>query len=83
MRDDPRAYVVEWLGGPHAMLVTDETGDLRKTCNGHSGADTTKPPPNKPITNPTCLPKSRSPAGVLGWVITEFDRVFVGVLNVK
>jgi len=28
--DDVRSYVVEHLGGPDAVLVVDETGDLKK-----------------------------------------------------
>ena len=30
VRDDVRAYVVEHLGDPEAVLVADETGDLKK-----------------------------------------------------
>jgi SRSO17 transposase len=30
VRDDLRAYVVEALGDPEAVLVVDETGDLKK-----------------------------------------------------
>ena len=30
VRDDVRAYVVEHLGDPGAVLVIDETGDLKK-----------------------------------------------------
>src|SRR5262249_19409930 len=30
VRDDVRAYVVEHLGSPDAVLVVDETGDLKK-----------------------------------------------------
>jgi hypothetical protein len=30
VRDDVRAYVIEHLGGPDAVLVIDETGDLKK-----------------------------------------------------
>jgi SRSO17 transposase len=30
VRDDLRAYVVEHLGDPTAVLVVDETGDLKK-----------------------------------------------------
>ena len=30
MRDDVRGYVIEHLGDPGAVLVVDETGDLRK-----------------------------------------------------
>lgn len=30
IRDDLRAYVVEHLGDPQAVLVVDETGDLKK-----------------------------------------------------
>src|SRR5215213_3213901 len=30
VRDDLRAYVVEHLGDPHAVLVLDETGFLKK-----------------------------------------------------
>jgi SRSO17 transposase len=30
VRDDVRAYVVEHLGDPEAVLVIDETGDLKK-----------------------------------------------------
>jgi len=30
VRDDVRAYVVEHLGDPGAVLVVDETGDLKK-----------------------------------------------------
>jgi SRSO17 transposase len=30
VRDDARAYLVEHLGDPEAVLVVDETGDLKK-----------------------------------------------------
>jgi len=30
VRDDVRAYLVEHLGDPGAVLVVDETGDLKK-----------------------------------------------------
>jgi SRSO17 transposase len=30
VRDDVRAYLVEHLGDPQAVLVIDETGDLKK-----------------------------------------------------
>ena len=30
MRDDVRGYVVEHLGDPDAVLVVDETGDVKK-----------------------------------------------------
>jgi hypothetical protein len=30
VRDDVRAYIVEHLGDPEAVLVVDETGDLKK-----------------------------------------------------
>ena len=30
VRDDVRGYVVEHLGDPGAVLVVDETGDLKK-----------------------------------------------------
>src|SRR5215831_15266198 len=30
MRDDVRGYVAEHLGDPRAVLVVDETGDLKK-----------------------------------------------------
>jgi SRSO17 transposase len=30
VRDDVRAYLVEHLGDPEAVLVVDETGDLKK-----------------------------------------------------
>jgi SRSO17 transposase len=30
VRDDVRGYVAEYLGGPQAVLVVDETGDLKK-----------------------------------------------------
>jgi SRSO17 transposase len=30
LRDDVRAYLVEHLGDPEAVLVVDETGDLKK-----------------------------------------------------
>src|SRR4249920_1705546 len=29
-RDDARGYVIEYLGGPGAVLVIDETGDVKK-----------------------------------------------------
>src|ERR1700744_91261 len=38
VRDDLRAYVVEHLGDPQAVLVLDETGFLKKgdkSCGGH------------------------------------------------
>jgi SRSO17 transposase len=30
VRDDLRGYVVDGLGSPDAVLVVDETGDLKK-----------------------------------------------------
>ena len=30
VRDDVRSYVIEQLGGPDAVLVVDQTGDLKK-----------------------------------------------------
>jgi hypothetical protein len=30
VRDDVRSYVVEQLGDPGAVLVVDETGDVKK-----------------------------------------------------
>jgi SRSO17 transposase len=30
VRDDVRTYVVEHLGSPDAVLVVDETGDVKK-----------------------------------------------------
>ena len=39
VRDDLRDYVVEHLGDPGAVLVVDETGDLKKgTCHGRGAA---------------------------------------------
>jgi len=45
VRDDVRAYVVEHLGDPEAVLVVDETGDLKKgTTTVGSSASTPAPP---------------------------------------
>jgi len=30
VRDDLRGYIVEHVGGPDAVLVVDETGELKK-----------------------------------------------------
>jgi hypothetical protein len=38
VRDDVRGYVVEHLGSPDAVLVVDETGDLKKGWGGRQGA---------------------------------------------
>jgi len=44
VRDDVRAYVVEHLGDPGAVLVVDETGDLKKgTATVGSSASTPAP----------------------------------------
>ena len=55
VRDDVRAYVVEHLGDPQAVLVVDETGDSRRAparlgCNASTPA-----PPARSTT-----PRSRS-----------------------
>ena len=45
VRDDLRAYLVEHLGDPAAVLVVDETGDLKKgTRPSGSSASTPAPP---------------------------------------
>ena len=45
VRDDLRDYVVEHLGDPEAVLVVDETGDLKKgTATVGSSASTPAPP---------------------------------------
>jgi len=33
VRDDLRAYVVDELGDPEAVLILDDTGDLKKGCH--------------------------------------------------
>jgi SRSO17 transposase len=41
VRDDVRDYVTQHLGDPGAVLVVDETGDLKKgTCSAGSGGST-------------------------------------------
>jgi hypothetical protein len=37
LRDDLRGYVVEHLGDPGAVLVVDETGDVKKARNADVG----------------------------------------------
>ncbi len=48
VRDDLRDYVIEALGGPGAILVVDETGDIKKGAHSvgvavstHSGPGVT------------------------------------------
>ena len=50
VRDDVRSYVVEQLGDPGAVLVVDETGDVKKGTAGgaaavhrHCGPDRERP----------------------------------------
>jgi SRSO17 transposase len=38
VRDDVRGYLVEHLGDPEAVLVIDETGDLKKGCSASTPA---------------------------------------------
>ena len=45
VRDDLRDYVVEHLGDPGAVLVVDETGDLKKGTAHASGCSASTPAP--------------------------------------
>jgi SRSO17 transposase len=45
VRDDLRDYVVEHLGDPGAVLVIDETGDLKKKAPPRSGSSASTPAP--------------------------------------
>jgi SRSO17 transposase len=57
VRDDLRAYLVEHLGDPEAVLVIDETGDLKKgTQTVGCSASTPAPPAGSrtPRSPPTC-----------------------------
>ena len=44
MRDDLRDYVVDAFGDPDAVLVVDETGDLKKGVH-RSGCSASTPAP--------------------------------------
>jgi len=45
VRDDVRGYVIEHLGDPGAVLVIDETGDVKKgTASGVCSGSTPAPP---------------------------------------
>ena len=46
MRDDLRAYVVKHLGDPEAVLVIDETGDLKKGASTVGCSVSTPAPPD-------------------------------------
>jgi DDE superfamily endonuclease len=45
VRDDVRAYVTEALGDPGAVLVIDETGDLKKGTRDRWGCSASTPAP--------------------------------------
>jgi len=45
VRDDLRAYLVEHLGDPEAVLVIDETGDLKKGTQTVGCSASTPAPP--------------------------------------
>jgi hypothetical protein len=47
VRDDVRSYVVEHLGDPGAVLVVDETGDV-KSCTCRSPRPVTRPAARPP-----------------------------------
>jgi SRSO17 transposase len=55
VRDDLRDYVVEHLGDPEAVLVVDETGDLKKGTERSGSSASTPAPPGASRT-----PRSRS-----------------------
>ena len=55
VRDDLRDYVVEHLGDPEAVLVVDETGDLKKAPPRSGSSASTPAPPGGSRT-----PRSRS-----------------------
>jgi hypothetical protein len=57
VRDDLRAYVVEHLGDPAAVLVVDETGFLKKGTTWGSSAST----PARPARSTTASSASSSP----------------------
>ena len=45
VRDDLRGYVVDAFGDPDAVLVVDETGDLKKGVATRSGCSASTPAP--------------------------------------
>jgi DDE superfamily endonuclease len=45
VRDDVRDYLVEHLGDPGAVLVVDETGDLKKGATTSGCSASTPAPP--------------------------------------
>jgi SRSO17 transposase len=55
VRDDVRGYLVEHLGDPGAVLVVDETGDLKKGIQSVGCSASTPAPPAGSRT-----PRSRS-----------------------
>jgi hypothetical protein len=63
VRDDVRAYVVEHLGDPEAVLVIDETGDLKKgtTTVGCSASTPALPAASRTPRSPStwCTPPIR------------------------
>jgi SRSO17 transposase len=45
VRDDLREFVVEYLGGPHGVLVVDETGEGKKAVRQSASNVSTPVPP--------------------------------------
>jgi SRSO17 transposase len=50
VRDDVRDYLVEHLGDPEAVLVVDETGDLKKSTHTVGWVASTPAPPARSTT---------------------------------
>jgi hypothetical protein len=61
VRDDVRAYVTEALGDPGAVLVVDETGDLKRACR-RWGCSASTPAPSGGSRTPRSLSTFSTPA---------------------
>ena len=61
VRDDVRSYVVEQLGDPGAVLVVDETGDVKKGTATPGGCSGSTPAPRAG----SRTPRSRSTLAML------------------
>jgi SRSO17 transposase len=60
VRDDLRAYLVEYLGDPEAVLVVDETGDLKKGVQS-VGCNASTPAPRAASRTPRSPSTSSTP----------------------
>jgi hypothetical protein len=74
MRDDLRGYVPEHFADPGAVLVVDETGDLKKgmaTVGVQRQYTGTPPPSPSPLVPPAHTPQPRIHPGQLAWRLSH------------